>query len=301
MKRWVREAEAILKEGRVPVERDVPLSRRTSFGVGGPAPLVLLPEDAGSLAEVLGRFTEAGVPFDYLGAGSNLLVADAGPSFVVVSTERLAAPPVIEKETLRVGSGFSVPKLVKRAATAGLSGLEFAEGIPASVGGAIKMNAGWHEGMFGQAVVSFTAVSRDGRVEEVRAGPGTFAYRRSPGLGDRCVAAATLRLAPDDPGRIMARVREYREHRTRTQPTGVKNAGCVFKNPEGDHAGRLIDVCGLKGEAAGRAEVSDVHANFILNRGGATCADILALIDRVRDAVLKETGVTLEREVILWT
>jgi UDP-N-acetylmuramate dehydrogenase len=298
---WAETAETILAEERVPVRRDEPLSRHSSFGVGGPARLFLEPEDAESLARVLGRFTGAGVPFDYLGAGSNLLVADSGPSFVVVSTARLGGEPEFAGGTVRVGAGYSVPKLVKRAAAAGLAGIEFAEGIPASVGGAIKMNAGWHEGMFGNAVAAFVAVTRDGRIEEIRTGPGTFAYRRSPGLGDRCVVAATLRLQPDDREAIAARLRDYREHRTRTQPTGVKNAGCVFKNPQGDHAGRLIDTCGLKGTRIGAAQVSEVHANFILNRGGATCRDIRELIDRVRVAVLKQTGVTLEPEVILWT
>ncbi len=298
---WAETAEAILAEERVPVRRDVPLSRHTSFGVGGPARLFLEPEDAEPLARTLARFTTAGVPFDYLGAGSNLLVADSGPSFVVISTGRLGGEPEIHQDTVRVGAGYSVPKLVKRAAAAGLAGIEFAEGIPASVGGAIKMNAGWHEGMFGNAVASFVAVGRDGRVEEVRPGPGTFGYRRSPGLGDRCVVAATLRLQPDDREAIAARLRDYREHRTRTQPTGVKNAGCVFKNPQGDHAGRLIEACGLKGTRIGAAQVSEVHANFILNRGGATCRDIRELIDQVRVAVLKQTGVTLDQEVILWT
>jgi UDP-N-acetylmuramate dehydrogenase len=301
MSAWLETAESILAEERVPARRDVPLARHTSFGVGGPARLLLEPEDAGSLARALARFTVAGVPFDYLGAGSNLLVADGGPSFVVVSTARLGGEPEFTGGTVRVGAGYSVPKLVKRCAAAGLAGIEFAEGIPASVGGAIKMNAGWHEGMFGNAVAAFEAVSRDGRIDEVRPDATTFAYRRSPGLGDRCVVAATLRLAPDDKDAITARLRDYREHRTRTQPTGVKNAGCVFKNPPGDHAGRLIDACGLKGTRIGAAQVSEVHANFILNHGGATCRDIRELIDRVRVAVLKLTGITLEQEVILWT
>ncbi|MBI4168595.1 MAG: UDP-N-acetylmuramate dehydrogenase [Acidobacteria bacterium] len=298
---WIEEAEAALRGGPARILRDVPLARRTSLGVGGPARLFLAPENPEEMAAAIGRLASAGVRFEFLGAGSNLLVADEGPSFVVLSTEALVAEPLIEKEIVRVGAGYMVPKLVKRVAAEGLSGIEFAEGIPGSVGGAVRMNAGWHEGMFGQAVAAFTAVSRQGVLEEIRTSAGTFTYRGSPGVGDRCVVAATLDLAPDDPARIADRMREYRDHRVSTQPTGARNAGCIFKNPPGDHAGRLIDATGLKGLAVGPAIVSDLHANFIINRGGATCREILRLVDAVRDAVLERSGVALEREVILWT
>jgi UDP-N-acetylmuramate dehydrogenase len=279
----------------------VPLARKTSFGVGGPARIFLAPESAADLADAVARLARAGVPFDWLGAGSNLLVADAGPSFAVIATEWLAEEPVIEKDTARAAAGYSVPKLVKRLQAAGLSGIEFAEGIPASVGGAIRMNAGWHEGMFGNAVASITAVTRQGVIETIAVTGATFGYRCSPGLGDRCAVEARLRLAPDDPKRIQERVLGYRRHRVATQPTAAKNAGCVFKNPPGDHAGRLIDACGLKGASVGAAVVSDIHANFIINRGGATCDDIRRLIETVRDTVRERTGIALEQEVIQWS
>jgi len=298
---WVSEAEAILRESRVPVLRDVQLRTRTSLGVGGPARLFLVPGGAEDLADVLERFAEAGVPFDYLGAGSNLLVADAGPSFVVISSEGLDQAPEISRETVRVGAGYPVPKLAKRVAAAGLSGIEFAEGIPGSVGGCVRMNAGWHEGMFGDAVSSLLTVSRHGEIEEIISGPGTFEYRRSPGVGDRFVAAATLSLTPDDPARVKERMKAFHDKRVSTQPTAAKNAGCIFRNPPDDHAGRLIDACGLKGLAVGRAIVSDVHANFIINQGGATFRDVKALIDKVRDTVSGKTGITLETEVVVWT
>ena len=299
-KSWVTEAEAILKESPVRVLCDVPLRTRTSLGVGGEAPLLLAPAQPEELAIVMERLFQAGLPFDFLGAGSNLLVADEGPSFVVISSEALQEEPRIEGDRVLAGAGYAVPRLVKRAAAAGLSGIEFAEGIPGSVGGCVRMNAGWHEGMFGNAVASLTSISRQGRIEEVTAVAGTFAYRRSPGLGDRFIAAATLRLLPDDPSRVRERMRVYHDHRVSTQPTGAKNAGCIFKNPEEGHAGRLIDESGLKGSAVGGAVVSDVHANFIVNRGGATFRDVLLLIDRVRDEVNKRTGITLETEVIVW-
>ncbi|MEE9291312.1 MAG: UDP-N-acetylmuramate dehydrogenase [Acidobacteriota bacterium] len=301
-KNWIEEAEGILRESRgVRVLRDVPMRTRTSLGVGGPARIFLVPETAEGLSAVLGTMSEAAVPFDFLGAGSNLLVADGGPSFVVIASEGLDAEPLIEREIVRVGAGFSVPKLVKRLARAGLSGLEFAEGIPGSVGGCVRMNAGWHEGSFGQAVTSLTLVARTGGIEEMICKPGTFGYRSSPGLGDRFVAAATLRLTPDNPAGVEGRVRGYHDHRVRSQPTGARNAGCIFKNPDGDHAGRLIDAAGLKGRSVGAAEISGVHANFLVNRGGATSRDVMELIETVREAVFKESGITLEREVIVWS
>jgi UDP-N-acetylmuramate dehydrogenase len=200
-----------------------------------------------------------------------------------------------------VGSGYSVPRLAQTLKRAGLAGLEFAEGIPASVGGAVRMNAGWHEGEFGNAVVSLQTITRAGAIEEIAAGPSTFAYRRSPGVGDRFVAGAVLRLTPDDPERIATRMRGFRDQRVRTQPAGERNAGCMFKNPPGDHAGRLIDACGLKGLTVGRAQVSSIHANFFVNLGGATFREVTALMDAVRAAVLEATGRALEPEVVLWT
>ena len=306
---WVEEAEAALEaaaadlsdRGRLGWERDVPLAARTYIGVGGPARVFLAPRDLEALAAALGRLHAAGVRFDYLGAGSNLLVADAGPSFAVVSCERLAGEPLLSTAAARVGAGLGLPRLAQRLQKAGLSGLEFAEGIPGSVGGAVRMNAGWHEKAFGDLVTSITAVTRDGRIETLSAGPATFAYRTAPGLGDRCVAEATLKLQPEDPARIAEAMRAFRDHRVRTQPAGERNAGCMFKNPPGDHAGRLIDACGLKGTAVGRAQVSEVHANFFINRGGATCRDVRALLDQVREAVRRQTGVSLEPEVVLWT
>lgn len=301
-KSWVEDALTVLRD--VPslrVLRDVPLGPRTYLGVGGTAPLLLVPDDPAVLARALSKLTKAGVPFDYLGAGSNLLVADSGPSFVVVTSEDLAAEPLISGETVVAEAGFQAPRLVTRLVKAGLSGLEFAEGIPGSVGGCVRMNAGWHEGSFGQSVASVTCISRQGDLHEVRVLPETFAYRSSPGLAGRFIVAATLRLTPGDPARVEAKVREYHDARVRTQPTGERNAGCIFKNPPGDHAGRLIDASGLKGTAKGRAVVSDRHANFIINRGGATCRDVQELIDAVRETVFKKTGVALETEVVLWT
>ena len=298
---WVDEAAAAL-EGLpgIGLERDVPLAAHTYIGVGGQAPVFLAPASVEALAAAVARLQIAGVRFDLLGAGSNLLVADEGPSFVVIATTRLSGEPRIEGDTAVVAAGFPVPRLVNRLQRAGLAGLEFAEGIPGSVGGAVRMNAGWHEGEFGNAVASLVVVGRDGAIDTVAAGPGTFAYRRSPGVGDRIVAEATLRLSPDDPGRIAETMRGFRDHRVRTQPAGERNAGCMFMNPPGDHAGRLLDLCGLKGWTVGRAQVSPVHANFFVNLGGATFKDVALLMDKARDEVARRAGLTLEPEVILW-
>jgi UDP-N-acetylmuramate dehydrogenase len=275
------------------------MAPRTFIGIGGKAPVFLAPHTVDDLAWAVVRLDEAGLGFDVLGAGSNLVVANEGPSFVVVSTERLTAC-VLEGEEVRAGAGLSQPRLAQRAQKASLSGVEFAEGIPGSVGGAVRMNAGWHDDEFGPRIVSLLAVDRRGVIETLTNGPGFFEYRRSPGLGDRIVAEARLRLRRDDPARIAARMRGFRDHRVRTQPAGERNAGCMFKNPANDHAGRLIEASGLKGRRIGAVEVSQVHANFFINRGGATCDDVLRLLDEVRGDVLRQTGVTLHPEVMVW-
>ena len=302
-KSWIEETRDLLGEGGpgLRVLHDVPLSGRTYLGVGGPAPMFLIPGDPEALAKALERLTDAGIPFDYLGAGSNLLVADEGPSFVVVASEALTGEPVIRKEKVTIGAGFPVPRLAQRLQKAGLSGLEFAEGIPGSLGGSVRMNAGWHEGEIGRRVASVTAISRRGLIREIATAPDTFSYRSSPGLDNQFIAAATLTLVPDDPKAIEKRMRAYRDHRVASQPTGARNAGCIFKNPPGDHAGRLIEACGLKGRSIGQTSVSEIHANFIINHGGATFREVAALIDVVRETVLAQTGVTLEQEVRRWS
>jgi len=302
-KTWVEAADSLLREvgSGLRILRDVPLGGRTYLGVGGPAALFVVPGSPQPLAKALALLTGAGIPFDYLGAGSNLLVADSGPSFVVIAAEALAAEPEITGETVRIGAGYHLPRLVKRLQKAGLAGLEFAEGIPGSVGGSIRMNAGWHEGEIGQRVASIETVTREGAIEELPATPDMFAYRSSPGLQDRFVASATLKLISDDPLVIAERMRGYRDHRVSSQPTGARNAGCIFKNPQGDYAGRLIERCGLKGRSVGGAVVSEIHANFIINRGGATFGDVAALIETIRAEVFARTGIELEAEVRRWT
>jgi len=300
---WHEEAVAALEERPgVGLLRDIPLSDHTYIGIGGPARVLIEPETVEDLAWAVARLHAQGLPFDVLGAGSNLLVSDDGPSFVVISCAGLGDVPAIDKEgTVQAGAGFSLPRLAQRVQKAGLAGIEFAEGIPGSVGGAVRMNAGWHEGEFGTHVSALVVVTRQGEIESVPCGPEFFAYRRSPGLGDRIVAEATLELTPDDPALVAERMRGFRDQRVRTQPTGERNAGCMFKNPAGDHAGRLIEASGLKGMRIGAAEVSSVHANFFINRGGATSRDVRALLDRVRELVRREAGVELEPEVVSWT
>ena len=298
---WHQEAVAALEERPgVGLLTDIPLSDHTYIGIGGPAKVLIEPESVEDLAWGISRLHEQGIPFEVLGAGSNLLVADEGPSFVVVSCAGLGGVPVIQGETVTVAAGFSVPRLTQRLQKAGLTGLEFAEGIPGSVGGAVRMNAGWHEGEFGPHVSALTDVTRQGAIESVACGPDFFQYRKSPGLGDRVVAEAVLELDSDDPARIAERMRGFRDHRVKTQPTGERNAGCMFKNPPGDAAGRLIDACGLKGTRVGDAEVSPVHANFFINLGMARAKDVRALIEQVRETVRQQTGVLLESEVVTW-
>src|SRR5262245_33549720 len=179
---WVDEAVAALEERPgVGLLQDIPLSDHTYIGIGGPARVLIEPETVEDLAWGIARMHEHGIPFDVLGAGSNLLVADEGPSFVVVSCAGLGGVPVIDGETVTAAAGFSVPRLAQRLQKAGLTGLEFAEGIPGSVGGAVRMNAGWHEGEFGPHVSALTVVTRQGEIESVACGPEFFVYRKSPG------------------------------------------------------------------------------------------------------------------------
>jgi len=298
---WHEEAVAALEERTgIGLLQDIPLSEHTYIGIGGPAKVLIEPETVEDLAWGIARMHQHGIPFEVLGAGSNLLVADKGPSFVVVSCAGLGDVPVVKAERVRAAAGFSVPRLTQRLQKAGLAGLEFAEGIPGSVGGAVRMNAGWHEGEFGPHVRSLTVVTRRGEIASLDCGPEFFAYRSCAGLGDRVVAEATLELDPDDPAKIAERMRGFRDHRVKTQPTGERNAGCMFKNPQGNHAGRIIDECGLKGTRVGDAEVSSVHANFFINLGGATARDVRALIEQVRETVQRRTGVSLESEVVSW-
>lgn len=286
----------------VPVRADEPLARYTTMRVGGPASWLFLPRSAEQAARLHAALLDGPLPVRILGGGSNVIVADEGVRAAVIATHALAAAPQrLDEGRLRVPAGQAIPGLVRWTARAGLAGLEFAEGIPARLGGAIRMNAGTREGAFSDVVEAVLVAGEGGRIEERRPRAGAFGYRDSFVARERLfVLGAVLRLSPDDPERVRARVRALRERRRATQPLWQRSAGCVFTNWPEQPVGALVERLGLKGTAIGGAEVSTVHGNFIVNRGEASARDVLALIELVRERLAAATGTAPRLEVEIW-
>lgn len=276
-----------------------PLDRYTSFRIGGPADVFVSPRSVEDIVVVQEMARAAGVPVTIIGGGSNLLVADAGIRGVVVRVGRGLSRVLWDGPRVQVDAGAPLPLLAKEAARRGLSGLEFAGGIPGTVGGALVMNAGAHDGCVAHVVRRVLVVTETGRTAELDGAAMEFAYRASRLQRDKGLVAvrAWLELVPGDPDLVQAKMRAYLEKRRRTQPLGTKNAGSIFKNPPGDFAGRLLEAAGCKGMAQGDAVVSPLHANFIINRGSASAADVRRLIDRMRSRVQAEFDTELELEV----
>lgn len=283
-------------------QRDVPLDRYTWYKLGGPAELFFTPPDPQVLAQLLRCAREAGAEWRVLGAGANLLVPDSGVRAAVIHL----CGPVFESwdcpdaRTVRAAAGVDLTRLVKYAADQGWLGFERLAGIPASVGGAVRMNAGGKHGAIGDLVRNVTVVTGDGRIEQRAADAVRFAYR-STALDDCVVASATLEFEPADPAVTRDRFRAiWQEKHASQPPVSDRTAGCIFKNPPGSSAGALIDHAGLKGLRCGGAEVSTRHANFILAHPGCRAADIFELIARIQERVAAVHGVDLELEVKVW-
>ena len=289
------------------LRRDAPLAPYTSFRIGGPADYLAVIRRPEDLAAALDALWQARAPYLLLGGGSNMLVSDAGVRGVVLLNQckrvawlesRASGPVEVTVETGAPLAGFA-----REAIHRGLAGLSWAVSIPGTVGGALTGNAGAHGGDIAGVFVR-ARVWNQGRIEVWRAEEMAFAYRRSrlkelAARAEHPPAAldVTLRLEPDVDGRAAADAARYIEHRRRTQPTD-KSAGSIFKNPPGDYAGRLIEATGLKGRCVGDACISEKHANFIVNQGRATAADVLALMTLARDEVLRRFGVLLEPEIL---
>jgi UDP-N-acetylmuramate dehydrogenase len=277
---------------------DEPMARHTTLGVGGPADAWVTPRDVGALTAVLAACRERGLPVVAVGGGSNLLVRDGGVRGVVIATRELAELARVGATGVRVGAGVPTVKLLGQAARWDLGGLEFLAGIPGSVGGALFMNAGTPAGEIGSAVASVTSIAlADGSPIVRPAADCGFGYRRSALGRGEIVVGAELALAPRPRAEIEADLRERKARREGREPRKVGVSGSTFKNPPGDYAGRLIEAAGLKGARVGGAECSPVHANWLVNAGGATAADLLALVARVRARVAEVHGVDLELEV----
>jgi len=284
------------KEGLV-LEQDVPLAPLTTLRVGGPADRLVLARTRESLVRALRLSRASGVPWFVLGNGSDLVVADAGIRGLVIRNRARAVS--VEGEALRADGGAAMAMLVKRCISDGLTGLEFGISIPGTLGGAVWANAGAHEGEMRDVITAVEVWDSEADTERSLAGNEcAFAYRESRFKhAPEVILSASLALHHGDREQIARRVNEHQAQRRATQPLADQNAGSVFRNPPGDHAGRLIEAAGLKGFRVGSAAVSTLHANFIVTDRSAQAADVRALGDHVRETVAARFGVTLAYEI----
>jgi UDP-N-acetylmuramate dehydrogenase len=273
-----------------------PLAKHTTYRIGGPAAILFAPAQAEAVAEAVAWAKREGVPWMTIGLGSNLLVKDAGfPGLVVKIGKGLDA--VSQKgSSWKVGAGLPTPLLARRTAEGGWAGVHRLIGVPGTVGGGVFMNAGAHGQDYAAVLASATVLAPDGQIRDLSRKAIPFEYRHS-GLHGNVVLGATLRLEEDDPGKLRADLAMYLKRRREGTPFDQPCCGSVFRNPEEMTAGRLIDRCGLRGRRVGGAVISELHANYIVNRGGATADDVLRLIDIARTAVFKEYGIELTLEV----
>lgn len=282
------------------VKVDEPLAPHTTLRIGGPAALYLAVYRLDDLI-LFARLAQARhVPIFILGNGSNILVRDGGVHALVIDNHCSGFSLDVEKlaATLLAESGASLPLVANKLARDGWSGLEWAIGVPGTVGGAVVGNAGAHGASVADNLVGVTILDSHGESLELHHAELGFEYRSSrfKQAQDAIILTAAFRLRKDDPKACIARMNEYTDHRRRTQPT-EPSVGSMFKNPPGNFAGRLIEQAGLKGTRVGGAQVSSVHANFFVNRGGASARDVLELIDLVRSQVRSRFGIELELEL----
>ncbi len=274
------------------------MSRHTSWQVGGPAQILVDLSREEDLKTILEFASQHCLKWQVIGLGSNLLVSDQGMEGIVIKISSRFSAVKINGELLTVKAGTLTGSLLKEAKAAGLGGLEFLAGIPGSLGGIVAMNAGAMGKSIGELVEKVRCLNSLGQVEEWRAADLEFTYRRSRLLNSgRIILEMVLRGIPTEPELIAGQIRQNLAKRKKSQPLEYPNAGSVFKNPPGDYAGRLIEACGCKGLRIGGAEVSHKHANFIINRDGATARDIWQLIKLVQEKVEAEFGVKLAVEV----
>ncbi|MBK7950396.1 MAG: UDP-N-acetylmuramate dehydrogenase [Deltaproteobacteria bacterium] len=281
------------------VEFDVPLSRHTSLRIGGPADALATPSDRAELARLLAVCAEHALPVTVLGGGFNVLVREGGIRGVVVRLRKLRRIEQTAPDQVAIEAGASHATITRFCTSHGLAGLEFAAGIPGTLGGWLAMNAGIGVREMKDVVREIDLLDRKGQATTTLPRAALdFRYRELAGLEPGSViVAARLEVTPGERSKVEAEVDRLLEQRHRTQPIDQPSCGSVFRNPPGDHAGRLIEAVGLKGSRAGAAEISTVHANFIVNHGDATATDVLCLIERARDLVAARTGIRLETEV----
>jgi UDP-N-acetylmuramate dehydrogenase len=275
------------------------MARHTWFGIGGPATYFIEPRNLGELSGVVRRCRENSVPMFVLGSGANLLVDDGGVSGAVIHLAGEFKEYGLVEGRVKAGAGADMNKIVLRCVREGLAGLECLTGIPGTVGGCVRMNAGGSFGDIGNVVESVQVMTEDGEVFTRTRDELAFAYR-STNIASKFILGAELQLTEDDPHRILKQVKQIWIYKKNSQPLGSRNAGCIFKNPRQLSAGAMIDRAGLKGKRVGGAFVSDKHANFILVDPGAKASDVMKLINLIRETVYKKSEVYLELEVEVW-
>ncbi|MCJ7833884.1 UDP-N-acetylmuramate dehydrogenase [Cuneatibacter sp. NSJ-177] len=278
--------------------RQEPMSRHTTFQVGGPAECFAEPQNAEELAALIRCCREGSIPYYIIGKGSNLLIGDRGYAGVILHVGAGLAACEIEHDRIYAEAGISLALLAKNACAAGLTGLEFAAGIPGSLGGAVTMNAGAYGGEMKDVLTAVQVVTRGGELFWLTAEQMQLGYRTSAVMKEGyAVTAAEFQLAEGDVEKIKEKMAELAARRREKQPLEYPSAGSTFKRPAGYFAGKLIEEAGLLGFSVGGAQVSEKHCGFVINRGGATAADILALCQEVVRRVKENSGVTLEMEV----
>ena len=283
--------------GEIPILFDEPMKKHTTFRIGGNADMFVAPK-LSQIPQIIALAKEYEVPVTIVGNGSNLLVGDKGIRGLVVCFSKLAEELVIDGTHMTIGAGTLLSKAASEAAKKGLSGLEFAAGIPGTLGGAMVMNAGAYGGEMKDVVVSAKVLTQEGEILDLDVKDLDLSYRHSciPEKG-YIVLSATVLLTPKEESEIRAEMDDYKNRRIEKQPLEYPSAGSTFKRPEGHFAGKLIQDAGLKGYTVGDAQVSEKHSGFVINIGNATADDVLKLISDVQDKVEEQFQITLEPEV----
>ena len=280
------------------IQKDEPMKKHTTFRIGGPADYFIMPSNEKELAETIRVCREFSIPIYIVGNGSNLLVGDKGFRGAIIQLYKSMGTFQVEGNQITAQAGCSLAQIANAALDAALTGFEFAAGIPGTLGGAVVMNAGAYGGEMKDVLTSVEYLAADGNIVEVPAAELDLSYRHSIfEENGGCILSATFRLKKGDAASIKARMDELMQKRIDKQPLDKPSAGSTFKRPAGAFAAALIDQCGLRGYRHGGAAVSEKHCGFVVNLGGATCADVLALCDEVRSIVKEKTGYDLEKEI----
>lgn len=299
MKNEIREEIQEIVRGEI--KFDEPLARHTSFGIGGSADCFITPQDIEDLKNIIILGRKRRLFLKVMGQGTNLLVRDGGIKGMVIRLGKKFEGIKFSKKFLLAGAAVRLSTLIKLAASKGLGGLEFAVGIPGSLGGAIATNAGTEALSISQKLMSVRTITGEGKIKDLKANDLNFSYRQCHLQENSIILDARLKLERIREDEILRRMNTFLEKRERTQPLGTANAGCIFKNPDPKTpAAKLIEGAGLKGKRIGGASVSKIHANFILNSGKAKAEDVLTLVKAIKEEVKRKTGINLEPEIEIW-